>query len=84
MKQFKQVIIKMGEHIEDNMHVVREREIVYFHFDLPKDVGKNLKHGLAFTTKHNESLAERKIKNKIDQLSFKHKCGNNIHEHRKQ
>ena len=83
MKQFKQVIIKIAEHIEDNLHVVREREIVYFHFDLPK-VGKNLKHGLAFTTKHNESLAERKIKNKIDQLSFKHKYENNIHEHRKQ
>ena len=32
----------------------------------------------------NESLAENKIKNKIEQLLLKYKHGNSIHEHRTQ
>ena len=34
--------------------------------------------------KRNESLAENKIKNKIEKLLLKYKHGNNILEHRKQ
>ena len=32
----------------------------------------------------NESLAEKKIENEIEQLLLKYKPGNNIHEHGKQ
>ena len=34
--------------------------------------------------KINESLAENKLKNEIEQILSKYKHGNNIHEHRKQ
>ena len=34
--------------------------------------------------KYNESLAENKIKNEIEQLLLKYKHGNNIHEYEKQ
>ena len=37
-----------------------------------------------FDSLENESSAENKIKNEIEQLLFKYKSGNNIHEHRKQ
>ena len=36
-----------------------------FHFDLPIDVRKNLKHEINFIIKHNECLAEHTIKNNI-------------------
>ena len=55
-----------------------------FDFDWPKDVDENLKHEIEFIIKSNESLAENKIKNKIEQLLSKYKRGNNIHEHGRQ
>ena len=43
-----------------------------------------MKHEFEFIIKNNESLAENKIKNEIEQLLLKYKHGNNIYEHRKQ
>ena len=56
----------------------------YFDFDWPKNVDENLKHESEFIIKSNESLAENKIKNKIEQLLSKYMHGNNIYEHGKQ
>ena len=42
------------------MVVIREIKTFYFDFDLPKDVGKSLKHEIEFIKKSNESLAEKK------------------------
>ena len=42
-------------------------------FDLPKNVGNNLKDEINFIIKNNECLAEYKIKNGISQLLFKYK-----------
>ena len=54
--------------MEENMIVIRGPRTFCFNFD----------------SLENESLAENKIKNEIEQLLFKYKSGNNIHEHRKQ
>ena len=51
---------------------------------MPKYVDGNLKCEIEFIIKTNESLAGRKIKNKIEQLLLKHKHRNNINEHGKQ
>ena len=37
-------------------------------FDWPKDIDESLKHEIEFIIKSNESLAENKIKNEIEQL----------------
>ena len=37
-----------------------EKYFIYFDFDLPKDLDKNLKHEIEFTIKSNESLADNK------------------------
>ena len=66
------------------MIMIRDPKTVCFNFDWPKDVDENVKHEIEFIIKINESLAENKIKNKIQQLLLKYKHGNNIHEHRKQ
>ena len=66
------------------MIVIRDPKIICFNSDWPKDVDENLKHEIEFITNSNESLAENKMKNKIEQLLSKYKHGNNIHEHRKQ
>ena len=66
------------------MIMIRDPKIFQFHFDWPKDVDEGLKYEIEFTIKSNESLAENKIKSKIEQLLLKCKHGNNIHEHRKQ
>ena len=69
--------------MEENMIMIRNVKTFYFNFDLPKDVNKNLKYEIEFIITINESLAENKIKNKIEQLlQSKHK--NHIHEHGKQ
>ena len=70
--------------IEENMIVVRDPKTFTFDFDLPTDVDENLKNEIEFIIKSNESLAENKIKNEIEQLLLKYKHGNNIHEHGKQ
>ena len=71
--------------MEENMTLVRDPKVFYFDFNQPKDVDENLKHKIEFIKTSNESLAENKIKNEIEQLLSKYKHGNNIiQEHRKQ
>ena len=70
--------------MEENMIVIRDPKTFCFNFDWPKYVDENLKHGIEFIIKSNESLAENKIKNEIEQLLLKYKRENNIHEHGKQ
>ena len=45
---------------------VVELKIFYFHFDLHKDVNKNLEHEIDCIIKRSGLLAEQRIKNKID------------------
>ena len=66
------------------MIVMRDPKTFYFYFDWPKEVNENLKHEIEFIMKSNESLAENKTKNETEQLLFKYKHGNNIHEQQKQ
>ena len=70
--------------MEENMIVIKDLKTFCFNFDWPKDVDENLKHEIEFIIKSNESLAENKIKTKIEQLLLKYKDGNNIQEHGKQ
>ena len=49
------------------MIVIRDSKTICFNFDWPKDIDDNLQHGIEFTIKSNESLAENKIKNEIEQ-----------------
>ena len=70
--------------MEENMIVIRCHKTFDFDFDWPKVVDENLKHKIEFIIKSNEPLAENKVKNEIEQLLFKYKHGNNIHEHGKQ
>ena len=66
------------------MIVIRDPKTFYFYFDWPKEVNENLKHEIEFIIKSNESLAKNKTKNETEQLLFKYKHGNNIHEQQKQ
>ena len=66
------------------MVVIREPKNFYFYFDRSKNVDENLEHETVLTIKGNESLADNKIKNEVEQLLSKYKHGNNIHEHGKQ
>ena len=66
------------------MIMIRDLKTFYFDFDWPKDVDKNLENKIEFIINSNESLAENKINNKIEQLLSKYKYVNNIHEHGKQ
>ena len=65
------------------MIVIRDPKTFCFNFEWSKDVDEDLKHEIEFIKKSNESLAESKIKNEIEQLLVKYKHGNNIHEHGK-
>ena len=47
-------------------------------------MNENLEHEIEFIIKSNESLAENKIKNKIEQLLLKHKHESIIYQHGKQ
>ena len=69
--------------MEENMILIRDTKTFCFHFDCPKDFDENLKHKIELIIRINESLAENKIKNEIEQLLLKHKQGNDIHEHGK-
>ena len=60
------------------MIVIRDPKTFCFNFDWPKDLDENLKHEVEFVIKSNESLAENKIKNEIEQLLSNYKHGNNI------
>ena len=53
--------------MEETMTVIRDPKTFYFYFDWPKYNDENLKYKLEFILKSNESLAENKIKNKIEQ-----------------
>ena len=80
MQQFNQVITNHERKYDcDN-----SSQEFFFNFDWPKYVSENLKHEIEFIIKTNESLAENKIKNEIEQLLLKYKHGNNSHEHGKQ
>ena len=70
--------------MEENTIVIRDDKTLCFNFDWTKNVDENLKHEIEFIIKSNESLAENKIKDKIEQLLLKYKQGNDIYEHRKQ
>ena len=70
--------------MEKNMIVIRDPKTYYFHFDWPKRVDENLKYEIEFIIKSNESLAENKIKNEMEQLLLKYKYENDIHEQGKQ
>ena len=48
------------------MVVIRVLEFFDFDFDLLKDLDQNLKYEIKFIIKSNESLAENKIKTKLD------------------
>ena len=48
------------------MIVIREPKRFHLSFDLPKDVKKNLKHEIKFNIKRNKSLAEDKIKKRLN------------------
>ena len=63
-------------HIGNNMVVIIEPKSFCFDFDLPKYVGKNLKHETEVIIKHSKSLAKHAIKNEIRQLfrKYKHEC----------
>ena len=66
------------------MIVISDPKTFCFNFHQPKDVDEDLKHKIEFILKSNESLAENKIRNKIEQLLLKFKDGNDIHEYGKQ
>ena len=70
--------------MEENMIVIRNSTTFYFNSDWPKDVDENVKHEIEFIIKSNESVAENKMKNEIEQLLLKCKHGNDIHEHGKE
>ena len=57
------------------MILIRDPKIFCFNFYWPEDVDDNLKHEIEFIIKSNESLAENKIKNEIEQLLLKYKHG---------
>ena len=80
MQQFNQVITNH----ERKYDCDKSSQEFFFNFDWPKYVSENLKHEIEFIIKTNESLAENKIKNEIEQLLLKYKHGNNSQEHGKQ
>ena len=62
----------------------KRSKTLFKNFDWQRNDDENLKHEIEFIIKSKESLAENKIKNKIEELLLKYKHGNNIHEHRKE
>ena len=72
--------------MKENITVIRDSKTFCFNFGWSKDVDvdENLKHEIEFIIKSNESLAENKIKNYIEQLLIKYNHGNDIHEQAKQ
>ena len=60
--------------MKENVFVIRDQNFFYLNFDWPKDVDDNLKNETDFIIKSNESLAENKVKDEIEQLlsKFKH------------
>ena len=54
--------------MEEKMIVIRDSRTFCFNFDWSKYVDENLKHEIEFIVKSNESLAENKIRNNVEQL----------------
>ena len=54
--------------MEENVIVIRDPKSFYFVFDWPKNVDDNFKHETEFIIKSNESFAENKTKEKIEQF----------------
>ena len=84
LQQSKEVIIIMEENIIMEKMIVINPKTFCFNFDFPKDVDKILNCEIEFVIKSNQSLAENKTKNEIQQFMLKCKHGNNIHEYRTQ
>ena len=80
--QHNKIIKKVHNNLAKSNH--GKKKTFHFGSDWPKDVDENLKHKIEFIVKSNESLAENKIKNEIEQLLSKHNHGNNIHVRWKQ
>ena len=59
--------------MEENIILMRDPKTFCFNFDWPQDVHEKLKHKIQIIIKSNESLAENKIKNEIEQLFIKYK-----------
>ena len=70
--------------MKENIVAIRDPKTFYFDFDWPKNVDQDLKHEIEYIIKSNESLAESKTKNEIEQLLLKYKHENDIHQHGKQ
>ena len=64
--------------MEENVIVIKYPKTFYFDFVWLKGVDENLKHKIEFIIKCNESLAQNKIKNKIEQLLSKYKIDENL------
>ena len=73
----------MGVHIGDNKLVI-STEPKTIHFDLSRNVDKNLKLEIDSSINYTELLPTYTIKYEIRQLLCKYKHGSNIHEHGKQ
>ena len=52
--------------MEENLIVTRDPNNFCFNFDWPKDFDENLKHDIELIIKNNESLAENKIKTRLN------------------
>ena len=50
------------------MIMIKYPQTFGFNFDPPKNYDENLKHEIEFIIKRNESLAENKIKNEMEQF----------------
>ena len=50
------------------MVVITDSKSFYFDFDQPKDVVNSLENEIEYVIKSNESLAENKIENEIEQF----------------
>ena len=72
----------MGVYIQDKKLVIIAQPKT-IRFNLTKKIDSNLKHDFGHIIKHIEFLAEQRIKSEIDQLLFKYKHENDIHEQEK-
>ena len=74
----------MGVYIDGTKLEIIETKNVHFHFDLLNDVDKSSMDEINHIIEQNESSVKHKIKNKVDQLLYKYKHENDIHEQQKQ
>ena len=74
----------MGVYIDGTKLEIIETKNVHFHFDLLDDVDKSSMDEINHIIERNESSVKHKIKNEVDQLLYKYKHENDIHEQQKQ